>query len=82
MTHTETIKDSRGKLEISVTLWINDSQYAKDIRELPPFRYDIYVWHTQPNKRKAEKNNAILLCTEAELMCAKLALWNKLQPKQ
>jgi len=76
MRHEKVIKDSRGTVSITVDLH-SFAAYTTD-RQGNEYRYDVIVHHIAPKKRTPIYNDTI--ATPAEILAAKLELWNKIKP--
>jgi hypothetical protein len=75
MKHEKIIKDERGTVIIYITLVSfgvsSDTNGNK-------YRYDVIVHHIAPRKRNPEYSDNI--ATTAEILEAKLELWDKIKP--
>ena len=78
MTYEKIIKDSRGKIRISVCL-ITDRYFILDKVNNRNWRYDVSVWHILPKKRTEYINSTI--ATDAEILEAKMELHNLIKPQ-
>ena len=76
MRHEKIIKDERGTVIITVNLWTSQPNCTD--RYGNEFRYDIMVHHIAPRKRNPVFNDDI--ATDAEILDAKLELWNLIKP--
>lgn len=79
MTHEKIIKDIRGRIRIIVSL-ITDRNFVVDKENNAHFRYDVMVGHIAPRKRN-EYFFTNHIATDAEILEAKMELYNLIKPQ-
>jgi hypothetical protein len=79
MTHEKIIKDSRGKIRIIVSL-VTDRYFTVDKENKRHWRYDVNIGHIAPKKRTEYFGNTSIV-TDAEILEAKMELYNLIKPE-
>jgi len=78
MQYTHTIKDERGKIEITITL--ATFSYRLTDNNGNQYRYDIRISHTPKGKKKPIYSNTNPIVADAEILEVKTLLWESIKP--